>query len=241
MSKLILTLGGNKIREFELTKEQMIIGRRASCDIQVENLSVSGEHAKVINILDDSFLEDLKSTNGTFVNGALIKKQALQNGDVVTIGKHKLHYVNENQGTEGVEQASLMRSNIASTAPQSTVTPMTAAATREQTNRNSDYLDGDPTIDNRATGGGTNLTITNGAKAGQVLPITKPVTTLGRPGVQVAAITRKSDKCFLVHIETSGETEMPTLNGSEIAPGHNLLSNNDEIVIAGIKMVLRTG
>ena len=240
MPKLILTLGGNKIREFELTKEQMIIGRRASCDIQVENLSVSGEHAKIINILDDSFLEDLKSTNGTFVNGALIKKQALQNGDVVTIGKHKLHYVNENQGVEGVEQASLMRSSAAMpTSP--SPSPAMASAVREQTNKNTDYLDGDPTIDNRATGGGTNLTITNGAKAGQVLPITKPVTTLGRPGVQVAAITRKSDKCFLVHIETSGDTNMPTLNGSEIAPGHNLLSNNDEIVIAGIKMVLRTG
>ena len=238
MSKLILTLGGNKIREFELNKDQMVIGRRASCDIQVENLSVSGEHAKIINILDDSFLEDLKSTNGTYVNGALIKKQALENGDVITIGKHKLHFVSENQTSSGFEQPVFVRNPLA-TGNNRVMSQTGGSRAADQTNPNTNYLDGDPTIDNAPTGQGTNLTITTGAKAGQVLQLTKPVTTLGRPGVQVAAITRKSDQCFLVHIETAGEADMPTLNGNEISAGHNVLANNDEIVVAGIKMVLR--
>ncbi|MEM7206854.1 MAG: FHA domain-containing protein [Pseudomonadota bacterium] len=234
MAKLILTLGGNKIKEFELNKEQMIIGRRASSDIQVENLAVSGEHAKILTILNDSFLEDLKSTNGTFVNGALVKKQALQNGDVITIGKHKLHYVNEAAGSEGFDQTVFIRPSGGSPGP-------APAPSADNTNSGSTDLDNDATMDNASLNGQANLTITNGAKAGQILGISKSVTTLGRPGVQVAAITQKDDRYYLLHIETANNDPAPTLNGVEVGDAHALLNNNDEIVVAGIKMVFHVG
>ncbi|MEO8039159.1 MAG: FHA domain-containing protein, partial [Betaproteobacteria bacterium] len=95
MAKLILTLDGVMLKEYTLTKERTTIGRKAHNDIPIDNLAVSGEHAAIVTILNDSFLEDLGSTNGTLVNGQPIKKHFLQNSDVIEIGKYKLKYVNE--------------------------------------------------------------------------------------------------------------------------------------------------
>ena len=95
MAKLILSVDGQVLKEFTLSKERTLIGRKPHNDIQIDNLAVSGEHAAIITILNDSFIEDLGSTNGTMVNGKPIKKHFLQNNDVVEIGKHKLKYFND--------------------------------------------------------------------------------------------------------------------------------------------------
>src|SRR4051812_7865894 len=95
MAKLILSVDGQVLKEFNLSKERTLIGRKAHNDIQIDNLAVSGEHAAIITILNDSFIEDLGSTNGTMVNGKPIKKHFLQNNDVVEIGKHRLKYFND--------------------------------------------------------------------------------------------------------------------------------------------------
>src|SRR3978361_1140045 len=95
MTKLILSLDGMVIREYPLTKERTTIGRKPHNDIQIDNLAVSGEHAVIVTILNDSFLEDLGSTNGTLVNGQPIKKHFLQPNDVIELGKYKLKYINE--------------------------------------------------------------------------------------------------------------------------------------------------
>ena len=82
-------------REIPLDKERITMGRKPHNDIQIDNLAISGEHAVIITLLNDSFLEDLNSTNGTYVNGQPIKKHFLQNGDVVELGKYRLKYMNE--------------------------------------------------------------------------------------------------------------------------------------------------
>src|ERR1044072_2653467 len=95
MAKLILSMDGLVLKEIALTKERTTIGRKPHNDIQIDNLAVSGEHAVIVTILQDSFLEDLGSTNGTVVNGQPIKKHFLQNNDIIELGKYKLRYVNE--------------------------------------------------------------------------------------------------------------------------------------------------
>src|SRR5256885_2421216 len=95
MAKLILSMDGLVLKEIALTKERTTIGRKPHNDIQIDNLAVSGEHAVIVTILQDSFLEDLGSTNGTVVNGQPIKKHFLQNNDIIELGKYKLKYVNE--------------------------------------------------------------------------------------------------------------------------------------------------
>src|SRR3954462_5446940 len=95
MAKLILSMDGLVLKEIPLTKERTTIGRKRHNDIQIDNLAVSGEHAVIVTILNDSFLEDLGSTNGTVVNGNAVKKHFLQNNDVVELGKYKLKFVGE--------------------------------------------------------------------------------------------------------------------------------------------------
>src|SRR5215203_2724558 len=100
MARLILSLDGQVMAEYNMSKERYTVGRLPDNDIRIDNPAVSGHHSLIINILNDSFLEDLNSTNGTYVNGKLIKKHALQHGDVVTVGHHQLRFV-ETQSPEG--------------------------------------------------------------------------------------------------------------------------------------------
>jgi pSer/pThr/pTyr-binding forkhead associated (FHA) protein len=104
MAKLILSLDDQVIKDFEISKERMTIGRKPHNDIQIDNLAVSGEHAMIMTILNDSFLEDLGSTNGTMVNGKAVKKHFLQPDDVVEIGKYKLRYINDKAGKVSQEE-----------------------------------------------------------------------------------------------------------------------------------------
>src|SRR5690606_40257096 len=100
MPRFILSLDGQILAEYNMTKERYTVGRLPDNDIRIDNAAVSGHHSLLINILNDSFLEDLNSTNGTYVNGKLIKKHALQHGDIITIGHHQLRYIDDR-----VEQA----------------------------------------------------------------------------------------------------------------------------------------
>src|SRR5690349_22294655 len=98
MARLVLTLDGQVLAEYNMNKERYTIGRLPDNDIRIDNPAVSGHHSLIINILNDSFLEDLNSTNGTYVNGKLIKKHALQHGDVITVGHHQLRFVDQSDG-----------------------------------------------------------------------------------------------------------------------------------------------
>jgi pSer/pThr/pTyr-binding forkhead associated (FHA) protein len=232
MGKLILTLDGQELAQYELEKERYTLGRLSDNDIHIDNMAVSGHHALILNILKDSFLEDLNSTNGTYVNGKLIKKHALQDGDVITIGRHQLKYLS-GRGKEGEDE--FERTMV--------IKPGTAS------------LPGAPSLDsvNRAiaqSGAGSTpvgettktalpkgkLQVLSGSFAGKELELTKALTTLGRPGVQVAAITRRADGFYVVHVESGQGQGFPTVNGKEIGAEARKLVDNDVIELAGVKM-----
>src|ERR1700704_5740310 len=112
MAKLILSMDGLVLKEISLTKERTTIGRKPHNDIQIDNLAVSGEHAVIVTILNDSFLEDLGSTNGTVVNGNPIKKHFLQNNDVIELGKYKMKFVGESGVALGAEKADFEKTMV---------------------------------------------------------------------------------------------------------------------------------
>jgi len=233
MARLILSLDGQVLAEYNMTKERYTLGRLPDNDVRVDNAAVSGHHALIINILNDSFLEDLNSTNGTYVNGKLIKKHALQHGDVITIGHHHLRFVDAQ--VEGVEpdefertmvigpgQVSEDRIRAATAPPPAAVAPAAAApAAASASNR--------PVPSAR-------LQVLSGQFAGRELELTKALTTLGRPGIQVAAITRRADGYSLVHVESSRPGDYPLVNGEPTGPQARRLSDNDVITLAGVKM-----
>src|SRR5437764_13655940 len=98
MPKMIVSIDGVVIKEVQLTKDRTTLGRRPYNDIVIDNLAVSGEHAVLQMTGNEVYLEDLNSTNGTYINGKAVKKQLLQNNDTVEIGKYKIKFINEVAG-----------------------------------------------------------------------------------------------------------------------------------------------
>lgn len=238
MAKLILSMDGLVLKEILLNKERMTIGRKATNDIQIDNLAISGEHAAVVTILNDSFLEDLNSTNGTLVNGQPAKKHFLKNGDVIELGKYKLKYVAEQVQqveTADFEKTMILRPSAAKAAPDASV-EMSAgmAAVRPSYN---DTLVGQVTPPAAAPPVAASVVgaiqILNGANAGRELELTKTLTTLGKPGVHVAVIAKRPHGYFITHVEG---TQFPIVNGLAIDAQARQLADHDVVEIAGIKM-----
>ncbi len=231
MAKLILSFNGDFVKEYELNKEILTIGRKSGNDIHIDNLAVSGNHAKILTILNDSFIEDLDSTNGTYVNGEKISKHALQNGENIVIGKHELKYENadaEDSESE-FEKTMIIR-------PDTKGMPET-----EEADKGIEKSIGKIAADLATAGGSSNgpgaakLKLMSGTNTGKELQLTKILTTLGKPGVQVAAITRRPKGYFLIVVDAGKDNKMPLVNDVEISKQHPL-SDGDVIEVAGVKM-----
>ena len=289
MAKLILSMDGLVLKEIPLTKERTTIGRKPHNDIQIDNLAVSGEHAVIVTILNDSFLEDLGSTNGTVVNGNPVKKHFLQNNDVVELGKYKLKFVGDAAPTASGEKADfektmvLRPSQMKAAAEQAKAAPgsplggaqaavaQRAAAVQQvgATATAAGIADKDaitkpvsstpaaapaPAAASAAAPAKAPaapaaaaapapagkpgqplgaIQLLSGANAGKELELTKPLTTLGKPGVQVAVLTRRPPGYFITHVEGANR---PTVNGQAIGAAPHSLKDHDVIELAGVKM-----
>jgi len=268
-AKLILSMDGGIIKEYPLNKERITIGRKAHNDIVIDNLAVSGEHAAVVTILNDSFLDDLDSTNGVEVNGKPTKKHFLQNNDVIEIGKYKLKYITDQitQTTpEDFERTMVLRVPVKKEAP-----APAGNKPAEPQRGNKVQAGGRPTHDESvektgqfeahpsgmsaqassktdhglqavpASGAGPAgaqkqvavVQVLTGPNAGKELELVKNLTTLGKPGLQVAVLTRRPHGYFITHVE--GEN-FPLVNGRALGNQAHQLNEHDVIELAGIKM-----
>ena len=266
-AKLILSMDGVVMKEYPLSKERMTIGRKAHNDIVIDNLAVSGEHAAIVTILHDSFLEDLDSTNGLEVNGTPTKKHFLQNNDLIEIGKYKLKYINDQTGQASAadfEKTMVLRAPVKQAAPGVEIGDATvnlvktqimpnakpAAETMEKTGK----FDGpavrpaapsavNPTVAPAvpqtaapaatATQQAAAVQILTGPNAGRELELVKNLTTLGKPGVQVAVLTRRPHGYFITHVEGANH---PMVNGVSLSDQPRQLNDHDVIELAGVKM-----
>jgi len=235
VAKLITTSSTGEKKEYLLTNETTTIGRKPANDIPIDNLSVSGRHAQVITILEDSFLEDLGSTNGTYVNGKLVKKHALENGDNITLGKYQITYQSGSGGGEqDFEQTMIIRpgeAGMPEEAAQSkeidkSVQKISAAMASEAASSTSS-----PMSNREAC-----LQLLSGANAGKELVLTKALTTIGQPGVQVAAITRRPHGFYLIHVDGGPQNNVPKVGGASIGSNAHELKSHDIIEVAGVKM-----
>ena len=234
VAKLITTSSTGEKVEYLLTSETMTIGRKPSNDIPIDNLSVSGRHAQVITILEDSFLEDLGSTNGTYVNGKLVKKHALEDGDNITLGKYQIAYQNGARGApQDFEQTMIIRPGEAGMPEKAggkeidkSMQKISAAIASEAASTAASAL-----ADKEAC-----LQLLSGANAGKELILTKALTTIGQPGVQVAAITRRPQGFFLIHVDGGPNNTVPKVGGSPIGSNAHELKSHDIIEVASVKM-----
>jgi pSer/pThr/pTyr-binding forkhead associated (FHA) protein len=234
MARLVLSLDGQVMAEYNMNKERYTIGRLPDNDIRIDNAAVSGHHSLIINILNDSFLEDLNSTNGTYVNGKLIKKHALQHGDVITVGHHQLRFVEDDEQQDEFEKTMVIQPSARPVEKlrTATATAEAAGAGPSATGRTRVLNLGD----GAAVIKKAKLQVLSGAFAGREVELSKALTTLGRPGVQVAAITRRSEAYYIVHVDSGKDNDFPLLNGTPIGAQATKLNDNDVIQLAGVKM-----
>lgn len=243
MAKLILSMDGLVLKEIPLTKERTTIGRKPENDIQIDNLAISGEHAVIVTILNDSFLEDLGSTNGTFVNGQSVKKHFLQNGDTIELGKYRLKYVSEipqQTAAADFEKTMILRPGAAqkAAAEQPGVAPAAPVVTPTPAEHTSTSpgMPAQPAAAQPAAAPAVPLGVIqllSGGNAGKEMELVKTLTTLGKPGVQVAVIARRPHGYFITHVEG---TSFPVVNGTALGTQAHQLADHDVIELAGIKM-----
>ena len=219
--KLEFSFNSSRLGEFVLDKEVMTIGRKDDNDIRIENLAVSGHHAKLLTIFDDSFLEDLNSTNGTYVNGQPISKHPLKNGDVIIIGKHELRYINDSASSRDDDKTIMIRRQ-----PGLNTSP--AANLHEPINM--------PGVSPNADLGVAKLQILNGKGAGKELALEKQSVKLGRSGAEVVQINKRPDGHFIVSLDHENEHSLLLINGEAVGSRAVKLNNHDVIEINKLKI-----
>ena len=231
MAKLVLSFNDEVVKEYKLDKELITIGRKPDNDIHIENLATSSKHAKVLTILNDSFIEDLDSTNGIYIDGNKIAKHALKNGENIIIGNHELKYVNSNtESSESeFEKTMIIR-------PHAEGIPETEGADKHFEKSIGKIATDFASAGTTTSGPGpAKLRLISGTNAGKELQLTKILTTLGRPSVQSAAITRRPTGYFLIAVEADKDNKMPLVNNTEIGK-QQPLADGDVIDVAGVQM-----
>jgi len=216
MGKLVVSLDNVVIKEFQITKERTTLGRRPYNDIVIDNLAVSGEHAVLTAAQSDVYIEDLNSTNGTYINGKAVKKQLLAHNDTVEVGKYKIKFMVDD-GTD-YEKTMIMKPGT-----------MAPGAGGYSAGRASGFGG----LGAGGAVGPATIRVMNGAAAGREVVLTKVVTTVGKPGVQVASITKRPTGYVLAHVEGSSR---PTVNSAPLVGETVSLKNGDVIELAGTQM-----
>lgn len=214
MAKLIIKYNDDVVDHVELRQGDMKVGRKPGCDIFLDNLAVSGEHANIFTIGEDSFIQDMNSTNGTFINNKRVTKHHLRNGDTITIGKHALVYLNEYaRAAEAAPEGGDYAKTVVITpppGPSSAATARSAAAERQAA-----------------------LFVLNGVNSGKRIELTKTVTNLGKTGRHAGTITQTEGGYKLAG---AGDAEKPKLNGRTIGDTGAKLRNGDIIEVAGTRL-----
>lgn len=220
MSKFIIKFNGEVVDHIDIVQGDMKIGRRPGLDIQLDNLSVSGEHSNIFTIGEDSFIEDLGSTNGTLVNNRKISKHHLKNGDVVSIGKHDLVFVSDSIDDLAPTVAAEDFAKTVIINPDAMPSPVAKK------------VDPPRVLANAGKSGA--IFMLSGTNSGKRIDLVKSITSLGRTGKKAGTITKGDDGYILAPV--SGSDDSPTLNGRPVPASGALLKNGDIIEVASTRL-----
>jgi pSer/pThr/pTyr-binding forkhead associated (FHA) protein len=226
MPKLIVSIDGVVIKEVQLTKDRTTLGRRPYNDVVIDNLAVSGEHAVVLMTGNEVQIEDLNSTNGSYINGKAARKQVLQHNDLLEIGKYKIKFIHEL--ADGGAERGFNAPSVPAALGQAASSPPAYSRRASDHSAPVPLMGIDVTAQNNAA-----IKVLSGAAAGREVTLTKVVTTIGKPGIAVAAITRRPHGYVVVHVEGA---EQPMLNGSAIGATPVSLKDGDVLQLAGTQM-----
>ncbi len=225
MAKLIIKFNNEVVDHVELKQGDMKIGRKPGCEVFIDNLAISGEHANIFTVGDDSFIQDLGSTNGTFINNKKIAKHHLKNGDAIVIGKHTLVFITESTRQKQTQQPDDFAKTVIISSARETAEAKLGPAITVETSSAKEA----PALKTDRLGA---IFILSGVNSGKRIELTKKVTNLGKVGKRAGAINLVNDGYMLV----PGEDETPKLNGKMIAKEGAKLKNGDVIEVASTRL-----
>ena len=201
MPQLVLSIEGVEIRRVNLIHNRTTLGRKPHNDIVLADPVVSGEHcAFILEGLADVHVEDLHSTNGTYLNGQMVQRQKLNDRDVLTVGRIHIEYRSASAPGEFGATTSM---------------PLDASGALGPALRNA------------------SLRVLSGSSAGLEMPVVKAVTTFGKPGIAIVAISHRRTG-FFVAVTEGGDG--PLLNGRPIGVDPVPLGDGDELELAGTRL-----
>lgn len=216
MAKLIMTLDGAIVREYPIEKDTLSIGRKHGNDIQLNDLTVSGRHALFTVMGDNTFVDDLGSTNGTLINGGRVAKSPVKHGDIIQVGNFQFTYYDNN--TAAYEPTMFIRAEIEDTQIMQANPPKSTDAK------------GEPLAGVR---------IKNGPLAKKVLELRKPFNTLGFNGIKMAMIARTTNGYNITMITNNKlrrANDTPMVNGKAVGSEAVPLKDHDILELAGTQM-----
>lgn len=207
MPRLIISNhGSDDIHEVQLTRDITRVGRRPYNDLVLEHITVSGEHALLQRSGTDVYLEDLGSTNGSCINGQRIRRQRLQHGDLIGLGACVIRFEHPDGWAQPQQKPDPLSPHA--------VSPGAVSVARQQEPRQA------------------LIQVLSGAATGQSLALVKALTTVGKPGVAVATISRNGNTYALTHVDGAP----PSVNGVAVGLGTTPLCHGDRIELAGVQM-----
>ncbi len=226
MAKLVIFLDDKVLKEVALTKDRVTLGRRPHNDVVIDNLAVSGEHAVLLREGDGYVVQDLGSTNGSYINGKPVKRAPFRECDSLDIGKYTLRLLSDARASAfaGSRFAPSSYGGSAFASTGSRAGASTTAGTQM------------PSTGTRATGleelglPALKLRVVNGASAGTELALDKSRTTFGQRGIMVVSIQRNPRGYELSQVE--GE-ERVRINGTPLGVVPVVLAAGDVIELAG--------
>ena len=174
MPQLIASVEGVEIKHVYLSKDRTTLGRAADNDIVFDNMVVSGHHCVFeLKGLADVFIEDLRSTNGTYINGKMVHgRQRLHDGEVIAIGNFRILYREATERPSGFGETAAMKIDPATGMPGGAGHPLHAS-----------------------------FKVLNGSSEGLEVPVVKAVATFGKPGVAVVAVSHRRDGFYVAHLD----------------------------------------
>jgi hypothetical protein len=200
MPHLIASVEGVEIKKISLQKDRTTLGRHPDNDIVFDNMVVSGHHCVFeLKGLADVYIEDLNSTNGTYINGKMVKRQRLHDGEVIAIGNFRIKF-----NTSSVQSADFSGTTAMQLGPDGQA-PLLKAFFK----------------------------LVNGSSAGLEMPVLKAVSTFGKPGACVVAVSHRRDGFYVAHMDG----DRATLNGERLGDKAVMLADHDLLEISGSQML----
>jgi len=232
MTKIILKFKDKVLKEIPVEKELITIGRKPDNDIEIDNLAVSGHHARIFKMEDWFLIEDLSSLNGTFVNGKMIRESPLKNGDEILIGKHILKFISTDVATSAEPEAVLKKGEASETMviDSKVQQEMLAQISKDRSLTSSGEVMG-------------RFTVLEGGTDQKEYDLTERMTSIGKEhsakirlkgffAPKFAAFVNRNKEGYFISAASGKELRV---NG-EVVSGKHRLQDGDIIQVGGIKM-----